>query len=558
MWFKKLISMLVVLFIGLAALLDTAVAAAERGILNYSFYYDRSLEKPVLALYGDNIEYDYWTGNDNTTYTGDIQHEFELSNSMPYETLYIFNVLLQGPYADNVKIGTVKIWLEYDENFNKVRLVKIQYDTVQPENMTTVKLSLVIDEESRDWITIHNWGDPTYEWAEDYSTATATRVCRDTADHTESETVETTNEITCTATTYTAAFEQKPFGTQILTVMGGKSHSWSEWTVIKEPTYDEDGERSHTCSVCGETETEVIHKLGGSEPEFKVHSLVLSGKIGVNFFIDLPVVEGVDYSSSYMEFMVNGVTTTDPYDPDFMNTSGQYYGFTCYVNSIQMAEPISAVFHYTKDGEEKTVTKTYSIKDYMEVFDRNRDSFDAKTIAVVESIADYGHYIQPFLAEAHDWVVGDKYAEMDKYYHESYDIEAIKSAAEQFAFVSAKNEDVTGVYYSLALDSGTDILVYFRPAEGYTGSFTARVNGTETSAEMQSDGRYLVKIPNISAHKLGNSYNVTVTTDHGEATAKISAMTYVWGMLETYTGIMEQNAAAALYKYYEAANNYVN
>lgn len=37
MWFKKLISMLVVLFIGLAALLDTAVAAAERGILNYSF-----------------------------------------------------------------------------------------------------------------------------------------------------------------------------------------------------------------------------------------------------------------------------------------------------------------------------------------------------------------------------------------------------------------------------------------------------------------------------------------------------------------------------------------
>gem|GEM_PF-3497314 len=39
-------------------------------------------------------------------------------------------------------------------------------------------------------------------------------------------------------------------------------HSWSKWTVVKEATCEEDGERTRTCSICGEVETETIEAIG--------------------------------------------------------------------------------------------------------------------------------------------------------------------------------------------------------------------------------------------------------------------------------------------------------
>lgn len=39
------------------------------------------------------------------------------------------------------------------------------------------------------------------------------------------------------------------------------THTYGEWTVTKEATYDEDGEKTHTCTTCGKTETETIPKL---------------------------------------------------------------------------------------------------------------------------------------------------------------------------------------------------------------------------------------------------------------------------------------------------------
>lgn len=38
-------------------------------------------------------------------------------------------------------------------------------------------------------------------------------------------------------------------------------HTWSDWTVTKPATIHQEGERSHSCTVCGESETEVLAKL---------------------------------------------------------------------------------------------------------------------------------------------------------------------------------------------------------------------------------------------------------------------------------------------------------
>ena len=71
----------------------------------------------------------------------------------------------------------------------------------------------------------HNWNEPEYVWADDYGIVTATRTCKNDANHKETETVNTTSEVTKPATydaegeiTYTAVFENEAFTTQTKTV----------------------------------------------------------------------------------------------------------------------------------------------------------------------------------------------------------------------------------------------------------------------------------------------------------------------------------------------------
>ncbi|MBQ6488340.1 MAG: Ig-like domain-containing protein, partial [Solobacterium sp.] len=90
----------------------------------------------------------------------------------------------------------------------------------------------------------HNYGTPTYEWSEDNSTVTATRICANDATHVETETANTTSAVTKAATceekgetTYTAEFENQAFTTQTKAVnniealghnYGAPTYEWSE------------------------------------------------------------------------------------------------------------------------------------------------------------------------------------------------------------------------------------------------------------------------------------------------------------------------------------------
>ncbi|MBQ7602121.1 MAG: S8 family serine peptidase, partial [Lachnospiraceae bacterium] len=112
----------------------------------------------------------------------------------------------------------------------------------------------------------HDWSDPTYNWAEDNSEVTATRVCSHDASHIETETVKTISEVTkpaaCTEkgeTTYTALFTNEAFETQTKTVenIEALGHDWSDPTY----TWTEDNSEVTATRVCAhdashvETET---------------------------------------------------------------------------------------------------------------------------------------------------------------------------------------------------------------------------------------------------------------------------------------------------------------
>ena len=304
------------------------------------------------------------------------------------------------------------------------------------------------------------------------------------------------------------------------------------------------------------TEDTAVISVEEPAPKFRSQSLTLSGQIGVNFYLELPEIEGVDYTESYMEFTVNGkggITTRDGFDPECKNSSGTYYGFTCYVNSIQMADAIRATFHY---GEGKTVSKDYSVARYIRFFEENSDRFPAKSVALIRAIADYGYYSQIYMSQVHGFGIGTDYAEMPMHFTNRFDYDSILDKVSACSFVKELDgSKVTKATYKLVLDSTTGIDVYLTVPAGTEFTATAKFNENVFRAEKQADGRYRVRITGISAHQLGNT--ITVTGNAGGAfTVKVSVLAYVRSVLKNSSDNAARDCMAALYRYYAAVIAY--
>ncbi len=116
--------------------------------------------------------------------------------------------------------------------------------------------------------TSHDWEVPvkitTFCIGETYY-MTASMNCRNDASHVLSETVPAAAIITpatCESDGLifvTGTFTNQTFGTQpVSTPVPALDHDWSDWEVTKEATCNEKGEKTQTCSRCGETKTEEI------------------------------------------------------------------------------------------------------------------------------------------------------------------------------------------------------------------------------------------------------------------------------------------------------------
>ena len=297
-------------------------------------------------------------------------------------------------------------------------------------------------------------------------------------------------------------------------------------------------------------------------PEFKKQNLVLSGQIGVNFFLDLSSLSEEERSASYMEFTISGKGdngTTDAFDENHKNATGEYYGFTFYVRSIQMADTITAVYHY---GDGKTISKTYSVEEYFQVFDEHASENPAKTVALVHAIADYGYYMQRYLAKVNGFTLGKDYAEQTRHYTESYDYADILSKVEPEAIARALGTSkVEKANYRLQLGSETTLDVFLKTKDGsapadVTVTIDEVIGGKTTTTaytpEKQADGRYLVTIQNISAHRLGDRITITGTAD-GTFTVEVSPLSFVRDVLTHEKDAESRNGVSSLYALHAAA-----
>ncbi|MBR4906901.1 MAG: InlB B-repeat-containing protein, partial [Clostridia bacterium] len=275
-------------------------------------------------------------------------------------------------------------------------------------------------------------------------------------------------------------------------------------------------------------------------PAFKTHALALEGKIGIYFFLDLP--QNAVYEYEGVDFKINNVDGADAFVPflgkeDHPKNGSGYYQFAYYVRSIEMADTITATLKYKENGTPKTIEQTYSAKEYFkEGYDKNKNLFNEKQQAMTEATADYGHYLQAFLATQRTWKLGKDYAEMDKHYtdYTETDINAAQTGLANYTTDKTVGSNMQKITYTLVWDSDTELRVYFKPVSS-TETFTFTVNGdtvTENgekiSVKKQSDGRYMVSIKNIAAHEYDSVYTVkAIGSDGVESVMTVSPLSYV-------------------------------
>ena len=303
------------------------------------------------------------------------------------------------------------------------------------------------------------------------------------------------------------------------------------------------------------SENQTVKIAALTEPVITGADLVLNASLDFRFYVALPV--DFDSTGAHMVFTIHGRN----YDIPFVDaktsadtaTQGQKI-FSCPVYSIEMAEPVAAVFHYTKDSQAKTATLTSSVKAYL---DKARELFPDETplIALIDAVQNYGHYIQPYLARLHNFTVGDGgYAEMPA---ASGITPATAADLDNFKtnWTRYDTDLLESVTYYDTFDTSTYLNVQVKLKSART--LTATVDGKAVEVTELGGNVYAVRTPGIAANNLDIPARVvfsagsTVICD-----IDVSTLTYVRAVLASRSELDELNALTAFYNYYTAAKDY--
>ena len=286
----------------------------------------------------------------------------------------------------------------------------------------------------------------------------------------------------------------------------------------------------------------VINDEGEAELVFNTvhfagYDLVLDGTLGLRFYVSLPndfVGEG-----AYMDFTFYDKTQHVDFTDAEMYDNGRV--FTCHVPAHQMADPILAVFHY---GDNQSVSKQYSIKDYLEEISEGASSSLAK------AVKNYGHYVQPYMTEVHGWTFGPGGHGVMPADHEITEMTDATDYAHRWTTYDTNR--LQSVQYYLTLDSSTVLNVRVK-LKGDIQSVTAMVDNKPCALRDLGNNTWLISVPNIAGVNLGRAYRIEMTADESTVLdLEASALSYVNTALTFSDSDAEKLALTALYDYYDA------
>ena len=293
-----------------------------------------------------------------------------------------------------------------------------------------------------------------------------------------------------------------------------------------------------------------------SPPIITGADLVLNGTLDFRFYVALPA--GFNDSSAYMTFTIPGRnpetgTTGRSVKVNFADADNAADGqkiFPCPVYSIEMAKPITAAFHY---GDNQTVEKTYSIKDYLTALD-GMTGKSSELEDLIVATRDYGHYMQLYLSELHGFNLVSDYPAMPA----GSDITPLSNLDDKYKrqLISCDNTLVQSLGFYDTFNASTILTIMVKLKEPAT--VTATVDGVAREVTERGGNIYQVQIPDIAANNLGTDYHVVFSVgDSVICDLNASALSYAWSMLNSGgSRPNEANALTAFYNYYVAASAY--
>lgn len=292
--------------------------------------------------------------------------------------------------------------------------------------------------------------------------------------------------------------------------------------------------------------------------QFTTAQLVLGKQIVMRFGLLVP--EDLDVSDGEAVFTIGGRNgrTSRPIPLSEADTSEKTgtRGFYFELSSIEMAEPVTCTFTY---GDGETVSTTCSVMDYVKSVDAHKDEInDPDMIACVHAVANYGHYVQSFLAKYSQspWKLGTDYKEMTLCYPDMNDVDAATATLQRVKpSVEGYGKDSLIVTCSLSLDSYTTFDVYLAPKDegGVVTVNRAEFgsSGTSYEAELQEDGRYRIRIEGLKAYELNDELYVEGMAGGNKYMIWIRPLHYASIVLRGDYDSLCKEAVAALYYYYD-------
>ena len=307
-------------------------------------------------------------------------------------------------------------------------------------------------------------------------------------------------------------------------------------------------------------------------PGFAGCRLRLSGTPGLSFYLEMP--EDFDGTGAAMVFDIPGQSrlTIGYGSADTQTVNGKTYKvFECPVYAYQMADTVTAAFHY---GDAQQVVKTCSVDECLSSLEETASGYYRERIlSLVRAARLYGSCLQPYLSRIGIWAAG--YAPVGMAGDGTVDIEAAREGSSLYGYAVSLMDTsrVASAVFCLDVSAGTDLTVSIRLAGEASGNVAAAVGAVPVrtdagNAILPGDGEdailtvsgnlCTVSIRNISAGNLGTSREVSFSLDGTDIFAiTLSPMSYVNQILSDEGAPEdEKKAMAALYHYYAAAKAY--
>lgn len=229
------------------------------------------------------------------------------------------------------------------------------------------------------------------------------------------------------------------------------------------------------------------------------YSITLSGNIGVNAFVDMPVNVYEDKIAKVV-FTYGNVTEEVPVSEGVQTENG--YKFTCEISAKDMTSEVTCEVVSSVGNSDSF---TYSVKDYAEIILANPNVYGENAVNIVKSMLNYGANAQLYFGYNTDVLANDT----------KYMSDSDKSVEEKdfsgYKFTVSEGEGEIEYYgTALSLESETSMLHYFIVGKDVNiNNINVTVNG-ETAMFKRSGNLYVLKIADIPAHKLYDSYDIAV------------------------------------------------